>query len=109
MKALFLTHEFPPYNYGGAGVHVEYLTRELSHLIDVEVRCFGDQNSIDKNLIVKGILSQEAAIADAPKNLKSTLNTLLRCIQFNALPVDANLVHCHTWYSHWGRTVIQWI
>jgi len=38
---LLLTNEYPPNVYGGAGVHVEYLARELSRLISVEVRCFG--------------------------------------------------------------------
>ena len=41
MKALLMTNEYPPYTYGGAGVHVEYLSRELSKLLPVEVRCFG--------------------------------------------------------------------
>ena len=40
IKGLFLTNEFPPYIYGGAGVHVEYLTRELAKLIGVEDRMF---------------------------------------------------------------------
>ena len=41
VKAIILTREFPPEVYGGAGVHVEYLARELAKLIDLEVRCFG--------------------------------------------------------------------
>jgi hypothetical protein len=41
--ALF-TNEYPPHVYGGAGVHVEYLGRELSRLVPVEVRCFGEQD-----------------------------------------------------------------
>ena len=44
MKRLLLTREFPPNVYGGAGVHVEYLSAELSQLMDVEVRSFGDQD-----------------------------------------------------------------
>ncbi len=44
MKALLLTNEYPPNVYGGAGVHVDYLARELAKLMDVEVRCFGDQD-----------------------------------------------------------------
>ena len=43
MKALFLTNEYPPTIYGGAGVHVDYLTRELAQWIDVEVRCYGKE------------------------------------------------------------------
>jgi len=43
MKVTLLTREYPPEVYGGAGVHVEYLSRELSRLpgASVEVRCFG--------------------------------------------------------------------
>ena len=43
MKVLFLTNEYPPHIYGGAGVHVGYLSRELAKTMPVEVRCFGDQ------------------------------------------------------------------
>jgi hypothetical protein len=54
MKALFLTNEYPPYVYGGAGVHVEFLTRELARIMDVEVRSFGDQQIQDVRLTVRG-------------------------------------------------------
>ncbi len=37
-----MTREYPPQVYGGAGVHVEYLSRELAKLIEVEVHCWGD-------------------------------------------------------------------
>ena len=46
MKALFLTNEYPPHIYGGAGVHVDYLSRELAKSMEVEVRCFGDQEFV---------------------------------------------------------------
>ena len=36
-----LTREYPPEIYGGAGVYVEYLSRELAKLVDVGVYCFG--------------------------------------------------------------------
>ena len=55
MKALFLTNEFPPHIYGGAGVHVEYLTREMAKLGQVEVRCFGDQQTTLPNLTASGV------------------------------------------------------
>src|SRR5437870_3143040 len=41
MRVVLLTREYPPDVYGGAGVHVEYLARELARITDVEVRCFG--------------------------------------------------------------------
>ena len=50
MKSLLLTNEYPPNVYGGAGVHVEFLSRELARLMDVEVRCFGDQRLDDGRL-----------------------------------------------------------
>ena len=40
MKALLLTNEYPPYIYRGAGVHIDYLSRELAKIMEVEVRCF---------------------------------------------------------------------
>ena len=54
VKALLLTNEYPPNVYGGAGVHVEFLSRELARLMDVEVRCFGDQHVDDGRLRVRG-------------------------------------------------------
>ena len=47
MRIAILTNEYPPHIYGGAGVHVEYLTRELARVEDgnhsLEILCFGDQ------------------------------------------------------------------
>ena len=45
MRVQLMTREYPPAVYGGAGVHVEYLSRELAKLIEVEVHCWGDQKS----------------------------------------------------------------
>ena len=44
-KVALFTKEYPPHVYGGAGVHVEYLSAALAKLVGVEVRCFGDQRS----------------------------------------------------------------
>ena len=54
MKVLFLTNEYPPHIYGGAGVHVGCLSRELAKTMSVEVRCFGDQHVEESNLKVVG-------------------------------------------------------
>ena len=99
MKALFLTNEYPPHVYGGAGVHVEYLTRELSQLMDVEVRCFGEQNIESEHLVVKGLQPREE-YPSVPKHLKSIMTTLDRSVSFIGSGINANLVHCHTWYTH---------
>jgi starch synthase len=101
VKALFLTNEYPPNVYGGAGVHVEYLSRELAKLMAVEVRCFGDQRSQSGNLTVRGF-ELDTRNWHCPKPLHSTFGAVQRCTDFNTAGIDAQLVHCHTWYTHWG-------
>lgn len=101
MKSLFLTNEFPPHIYGGAGVHVEYLTRELAKLMDVEVRCFGDQEITGANPEVHGA-GLDTTGWTSPAPLKSVFGALQRCLDFNTRHVDAQVVHLHTWYSHFG-------
>ena len=101
MKALFLTNEYPPYVYGGAGVHVDYLSRELAKTMPVEVRCFGDQKLAKGNLSVTGF-ELDASGFSCPKALQSVLGAVRRCTDFNTTNIDADIVHCHTWYSHFG-------
>ena len=101
MKVLFLTNEYPPYVYGGAGVHVAYLSRELSRTMPVEVRCFGDQRIEEGNLKVTGY-GLDASGFTCPEPLRSAFGAVRRCIDFNTTNIDADLVHCHTWYSHFG-------
>ncbi len=101
MKTLLLTNEYPPHIYGGAGVHVEYLSRGLARFIDVEVRAFGDQDVPDANPKVQGFPVETAGYS-CPKPLRSAFGALQRCLNFNTTDVDADVVHCHTWYSHFG-------
>src|SRR4051812_19336883 len=101
MKALFLTNEYPPNVYGGAGVHVDYLSRELAKLMPIEVRCFGDQDYENGNLSVRGF-DLETGDWSCPKPLRSTLGAVRRCTDFNTANIDAQIVHCHTWYAHFG-------
>ncbi len=101
MKALFLTNEYPPHTYGGAGVHVDYLSKELAKLMELEVRCFGDQNSESPGLKVRGS-KFDASEFGCPKELKSIFSALGRDLEFNSDGIDADLVHCHTWYAHMG-------
>ena len=107
MKALFYTKEFPPYVYGGAGVHVEYLAAELAKLMEMEVRCFGDQDDTSKNLSVKGFPQNNPAFKDADGKLKAVFQTLSTCLEMNADPIDADVVHCHTWYAHFAGIVAK--
>ncbi len=101
MKALFLTNEYPPHVYGGAGVHVDYLSRELAKLMPIEVRCFGDQKREEGNLAVRGF-ELDADSFTCPKPLRSVFGAVRRCTDFNTANIDADLVHCHTWYTHFG-------
>jgi alpha-maltose-1-phosphate synthase len=101
VKVLFLTNEYPPHIYGGAGVHVGYLSRELAKAMPVEVRCFGDQRLEEGNLEVIGF-ELDTSNFTCPKPLRSTFGAVRRCIDFNTTNIDADLVHCHTWYTHFG-------
>ncbi len=102
MKALFYTREFPPYVYGGAGVHVEYLGTELAKLMEVDVRCFGDQDQKDGNLSVRGFSFDNPNFDQSNDKLKAVFKTLSTCIHMNADEVDADIVHCHTWYAQFA-------
>ena len=101
MKVLLLTNEYPPNIYGGAGVHVGYLSEELAKTMPVEVRCFGNQRLEDGNLKVIGF-ELDATDFTCPKPLRSAFGAVRRCADFNTMNIDADLVHCHTWYSHFG-------
>lgn len=101
MKVLFLTNEYPPNVYGGAGVHVDYLSRELARLMPVEVRCFGHQKSEQPNLKVTGF-DLDPSRFSCPEALRSVFGAVQRCTDFNTMNIDADVVHCHTWYSALG-------
>ena len=105
MKALLLTNEYPPHVYGGAGVHVEFLSRELAKLIDVEVRSFGDQHVDDGRLHVRGYPDPQGM--SAPEYLKPVFGAMSRNVAWAGTATDADVVHCHTWYSHLGGILMQ--
>ena len=107
MKALLLTNEYPPNVYGGAGVHVEFLSRELAQLIDVEVRCFGDQHVDEGRLHVRGFGEPTDLTAGGPEYLKPVFGAMGRDLAWAASDTDADVVHCHTWYSHLGGILIR--
>ncbi len=101
MNVLMLSNEYPPYSYGGAGVHVEYLSKELAKLLPVEVRCFGDQYVVHPNLHVRGFKLEKVDYG-CPKPLECVFGAIQRGLDFNSFGIEADLVHCHTWYTHWG-------
>jgi alpha-maltose-1-phosphate synthase len=105
MKALILTNEFPPHVYGGAGIHVAELTSELRKRISVEVRAFGDQDEADDGWRVRGYPPSAADASDS--KLRGAWDAFGRDLAMAADTVDADLVHCHTWYSHLGGLLVQ--
>ncbi len=105
MKALILTNEYPPDVYGGAGVHVDYLSRELARLMEVEVRAFGSQSHAESteggSLTVRGFPVDKSVYA-CGDHLKGIFAAAERGVAWNAAGIEADLVHTHTWYSQLG-------
>src|SRR3954449_3110174 len=98
MRASILTREFPPDVYGGAGVHADFLVRELRKLIDVDVQCMGEP--------------REGATAhpekeERLKGANPALQVLSTDIAMTAAVAGTDLVHSHTWYAnmagHWAK------
>ena len=105
MNIAFLTNEYPPNVYGGAGVHVEFLTRELAAMPggahNVRVLCFGDQREQSPHLSVQGIQAKAELLFQDPRHEKF-FSTLLQGLAMSGTLEDIDIVHCHTWYSHFG-------
>jgi starch synthase len=103
MRIAILTNEYPPHVYGGAGVHVEYLTRELASLDQglhtVNVLCFGDQLELGGTLRVEGVRPPVDLPSQDPRHAK-LFATLLQDLMMSGKLADIDIVHCHTWYTH---------
>lgn len=94
-----MTREYPPNVYGGAGVHVEYLSRELAKKIEVEVHCWGDQLSDQGNLHVRGAEPWSAITNGTQEKFKTALETFsLNLLQMTSIAA-IDIVHTHTWYA----------
>jgi alpha-maltose-1-phosphate synthase len=99
VRALILTNEFPPSIYGGAGVHVDELTRHLRPLIELDIRTFGDRVDDEPGWRVHGYPpAHDPAVAT--ERLRPMLAALSRDLGMVADPVEADVVHAHTWYTH---------
>ena len=90
LRVALLTREYPPEVYGGAGVHVAYLARELAPLVDLTVHCQG--------------ADRPDAVAHRPWDLLAGANPALGVVSADlsmAAAVgpgmnSARLVHSHT-------------
>ncbi len=99
MRIDLLTREYPPDVYGGAGVHVEYLARDLRDLCDVRVHCFGAPRD-EEGVVAYG---EPAQLAGA----NSALRTMGVDLAMAAGAQGADLVHSHTWYANFGGHVAK--
>ena len=90
LRVALLTREYPPEVYGGAGVHVEYLARELAPLVDLTVHCMGRPRG--------------NAVAHSPWHLLSEANPALQFLStdlsMTAALEGCQVAHSHTWYAN---------
>ncbi|MGA5880142.1 glycogen synthase [Streptomyces cellulosae] len=93
MRVGLLTREYPPDVYGGAGVHVEFLARELRSLVDLEVHCWGEGRA-------DGVLRHRSWSALDGAN--DALRTFSTDLAMAAALEGRELVHSHTWYADLG-------
>ena len=97
MRIDLITKEYPPFIYGGAGVHVAELVRVLRQQIEVKVRCFGeDRNETDT------FAYRHNAEFDNANGALQTMSTDLNMVSDIA---GADLVHSHTWYANFAGQV----
>ena len=98
MRVGLFTREYPPLVYGGAGVHVDYLSRELAREIEVEVHCWGPQQVDAGNLHVRGA----EPWADISNGTEGKFKGALEAFSLNLTQVKAlqgiDVAHTHTWY-----------
>jgi starch synthase len=79
-------------------VHAEYLSRELSRLVPVEVRCFGEQDVQEPSLRVKGYGAWASAQVDTAPRFKGALDATYRSLAMAKDCLAADIVHSHTWH-----------
>ena len=96
MRVALLTREYPPEIYGGAGVHVDHLSRELARLVDLQIHCFGRPRGGG----VQAYQPWSAFEAGGPEA------AALAAMSVDLLMAQgvggADLVHSHTWYTNLG-------
>jgi starch synthase len=100
VKVCLLTREYPPDVYGGAGVHVEYLARELARLVEVTVHCWGEPRLEDSGPRTVAYEPWEALGGSSPP--LAALRAMSIDLEMAARSEGASLVHSHTWYTNLG-------
>ena len=94
LRVDLLTREYPPEVYGGAGVHLEYLARDLRPLADVRVHCFGGKRD------EPGVTAYPEPVALEGAN--AALRTMGVDLEMAAGCAGTDIVHSHTWYANFA-------
>ena len=95
MRVSILTREYPPYIYGGAGVHVGQLVPQLRKLCDsVEVQCMGEPRD-----------GATAHPEDFPAGANQALRVLGADVAMAAAIGEVDVIHSHTWYANFAGLV----
>lgn len=95
-KIALVSREYPPENYGGAGVHVEHLARELLSRVELGVYCFGAPRTAPE---VKGAFRPWESLSGSEADVSALRTLSVDLLMVNALR-GAELVHTHTWYAN---------
>ena len=90
MKVGLVTKEWAPHIYGGAGVHVKYLSQSLAKFIEVQVHCFGEERA--------DAIGYE--LSPAEQKLNPALQALITDLNISENLNGVDLVHSHTWYAN---------
>ncbi len=102
LSVALLTREYPPDVYGGAGVHVEYLARELARLMEVTVHCWGAPRPAGSPGEPHVVAHEPWAAVDGPAPYLAALRAVSIDLTMAAGVGGASLVHSHTWYANLG-------
>ena len=100
LSVALLSREYPPEVYGGAGVHVEYLARELARISDVHVHCFGATRPADAVPPVHAYRGWDALAGRS--RYADALGAMSVDLAMAAGAEGADVVHSHTWYAQLG-------
>jgi glycogen synthase len=109
VNVLLLSREYPPHVYGGAGVVVDQLSRALSRLASVEVRCFGEagRQREQPNLRVREYATWDGLGGPHAARHAPALEALSAGLAMASDPVEADIAHSHTWYAAMAGLLVQ--
>lgn len=99
LDVTIMSREYPPDIYGGAGVHVDYLSRSLAKIMGVEVRCFGKARPGPEGVRVRAYEPWDLTDEVDDRRFTKALGPLSVNLAMMKEPITGDVVHCHTWYT----------